>query len=61
MHLGLTEQQVLEFKKIMEEEFKEEMTYAEASDCAYGFFELGYAIFQRDVDMNNASKDEQVA
>ena len=44
----LTEQQILDFQKILEEDFGEKVSYDEASECAYDFFALGLALYERE-------------
>jgi len=49
----LDKQQIKDFQEILEEEFEEKISYDEASELAYGFLELGLAIYERDAKMGS--------
>lgn len=51
MCMLLSDEQITGFQEILEEEFDEKISLSEASKCAYGFLELGLAIYERDAKM----------
>lgn len=56
--MHLSEEQIKDFQLILEEDFDEKISYDEASECAYGFLELGLAICERDAKMNSIAFEE---
>ncbi len=54
----LSEQQILAFQKILEADFHEDVSYDEASELAYGFFELGLALYELDAKLYRSNLDE---